>query len=468
MVVDPQIFISHSSKDQKVARTICTTLENRGLACWISFRNIKAGQNHQEQIVKAIHSAKIMVLVFTAQANNSNEIKKELALASQNNLVVIPVRVEDVIPSGAFAYELATRQWIDMFDDWENSIAHLVELIASSIDEHPPGDTASPLSGKVVKAEAAPATAPASFIQRPGPRWAMICGVVAVIVFASVAYEVLPLTQQSRSVPVTATTVAPTQSHPLAPAASSTPPQPEARPPQQPPSVQATLNTPTEPAAAPPQQIQSSTTAIPPPAAPVAKPQLSQSVKDQCRQSGPPWYPIISACNSWIALDPGNSEAIEKLNHAKYQQDCEQKIADDTQAIALKPDANLYFDRSQAYYCRGFFDQAVDDATKAIALEPQKIPNAYLLRCEIYVDRGLYDQAIVDCTRAIALGGNVETIVGTHVVAHVSRGSAYEKKGLRNQAISDYRAAIKLDNNYTHGLLVGQANLGLERLGAAP
>jgi formylglycine-generating enzyme required for sulfatase activity len=142
VVVDPQIFISYSSKDQKVARTICTTLENRGLACWVSFRNVKPGQNHQEQIVKAIHSAKIMVLVFTAQANNSNEIKKELALASQNNLVVIPVRIEDVIPSGAFAYELATRQWIDMFDDWENSIAQLVELIASTIDDHPSGDRA--------------------------------------------------------------------------------------------------------------------------------------------------------------------------------------------------------------------------------------------------------------------------------------------------------------------------------------
>jgi formylglycine-generating enzyme required for sulfatase activity len=138
--VDPQIFITYSSKDQKVARTICTALENRGLSCWISSRNIKPGQNFQEQIVKAIRAAKIMVLVFTTNANNSNEIKKELALASQNNLVVIPVRIEDVAPNEAFAYEFATRQWIDLFDDWENSIARLVEIIASTIDDHPSGD----------------------------------------------------------------------------------------------------------------------------------------------------------------------------------------------------------------------------------------------------------------------------------------------------------------------------------------
>jgi formylglycine-generating enzyme required for sulfatase activity len=140
VIVDPKIFITYSSKDQKVARTICTALENRGLACWISFRNVKPGQNYQEQIVKAIRAAKIMVLVFTANANNSNEIKKELALACQNNLVVIPVRIEDVTPNEAFAYEFATRQWIDLFDDWENSIGRLVELIAAVIDEDPSGD----------------------------------------------------------------------------------------------------------------------------------------------------------------------------------------------------------------------------------------------------------------------------------------------------------------------------------------
>ena len=139
VIVDPDIFITYSSKDQKVARIICTALENRGLTCWISSRDVKPGQNFQEQIVRSIRAAKIMVLVFTANANNSNEIKKELALASQNNLLVIPVRIEDVAPNEAFAYEFATRQWIDLFDDWETSVARLVELIAGAIDDHRSG-----------------------------------------------------------------------------------------------------------------------------------------------------------------------------------------------------------------------------------------------------------------------------------------------------------------------------------------
>jgi hypothetical protein len=148
--MDPKIFITYSSKDEKVSRTICTALETRGLTCWISSRNVKPGQNYQEQIVRAIRAAKIMVLVFTANANNSNEIKKELSLASKNNLIVIPVRIEDVTPNEAFAYEFATRQWIDLFDDWENSMVRLVEQIVAVLDEYPSSDQAKVEPGVAV------------------------------------------------------------------------------------------------------------------------------------------------------------------------------------------------------------------------------------------------------------------------------------------------------------------------------
>jgi hypothetical protein len=52
-----QVFLSYSSKDQKVAQTICAALENRGLNCWISSRDVGPGQNFQEAIVKAIRAA---------------------------------------------------------------------------------------------------------------------------------------------------------------------------------------------------------------------------------------------------------------------------------------------------------------------------------------------------------------------------------------------------------------------------
>jgi hypothetical protein len=58
-----------------------------------------------------------MLLVFTSNANNSDEIKKDVDLAGRHHVTVVPVRVEDVAPNDALAYEFATRQWIDLFTD---------------------------------------------------------------------------------------------------------------------------------------------------------------------------------------------------------------------------------------------------------------------------------------------------------------------------------------------------------------
>ena len=153
------IFISHSSKDHKVAMTICRGLEARGVSCWISSRDIAPGGNYQESIDTAIRAARAMILVFTGSANDSAEIKKELALASSYKIVVIPVRAEDIAPTGAFKYELITRQWIDLFDDWEQALERLVEQI---------NRIAAPGGGGGGPGAALPAPPPPQTTPRPG------------------------------------------------------------------------------------------------------------------------------------------------------------------------------------------------------------------------------------------------------------------------------------------------------------
>jgi hypothetical protein len=135
------IFVSFASKDVRVAMTLCGALENRGFTCWISARNIEPGENFQSAIVRALRQAKIMLLVFTANSNTSEEMTKELALASQNKMIVIPLRVEDVTPNDAFAYEFATRQWIDVFADWELAIEQLSRRIGQALLDRSAGRT---------------------------------------------------------------------------------------------------------------------------------------------------------------------------------------------------------------------------------------------------------------------------------------------------------------------------------------
>ena len=116
---------------------MCKALEQRGTECWISSRDVAPGENYQESIVRALRGARAMVLVFSDAANNSDEIKKELSLASRYHVPVVALRIADVEPSDAFAYELSTRQWIDAFDGWDRSI----ELLARRIGDLQAGET---------------------------------------------------------------------------------------------------------------------------------------------------------------------------------------------------------------------------------------------------------------------------------------------------------------------------------------
>jgi tetratricopeptide (TPR) repeat protein len=124
------VFVSFSSADADNALHLCSALESRGIQCWISCREVAPGENYQEAIVRAIKGARAMVLVFSEAANRSDEIKKELSLASRHRIPVIAARIENVEPTDAFAYELSTRQWIDAFKGWDKSIDVLAQRLA--------------------------------------------------------------------------------------------------------------------------------------------------------------------------------------------------------------------------------------------------------------------------------------------------------------------------------------------------
>ena len=137
------VFVSYATSDRKQALAVCKAIESRGTKCWISTRDVAPGENYQEAIVRSIRDARAMVLVFSEAANNSDEIKKELSLASRYRLPVLALRIEDVEPSDAFAYELSTRQWIDAFEGWEKSIDSLVGRIGQLSGVEPPASLAA-------------------------------------------------------------------------------------------------------------------------------------------------------------------------------------------------------------------------------------------------------------------------------------------------------------------------------------
>jgi hypothetical protein len=108
-----KVFISHSSQDAVLARQVCDALELRGIGCWIAPRDIQPGADWAAQIVEGIQGAVLMLLLFSAHANASPHLGREVERATHGRLPVLPVRIEPVLPSGSMAYFLGAAHWHD-------------------------------------------------------------------------------------------------------------------------------------------------------------------------------------------------------------------------------------------------------------------------------------------------------------------------------------------------------------------
>ncbi|MGA2572330.1 MAG: toll/interleukin-1 receptor domain-containing protein, partial [Terracidiphilus sp.] len=107
------VFISHSAKDKTTADAVCAMLESEGIRCWIAPRDVLPSMEWGEAIIDAIQECRIMVLVFTASANASPQIRREVERAVNHGVAILPLRVEDVLPAKALEYFIGNVHWLD-------------------------------------------------------------------------------------------------------------------------------------------------------------------------------------------------------------------------------------------------------------------------------------------------------------------------------------------------------------------
>ncbi|MBL8290822.1 MAG: toll/interleukin-1 receptor domain-containing protein [Bryobacterales bacterium] len=108
------VFISYSTRDSATAEAIVGALEKRGISCWIAQEDIPAAKGWPEQIVRAIQSSRVVLVVFSRNSDASEQVLREITLAAESRRPLLPVRIEDVKPEGGSAYFLADRQWFDL------------------------------------------------------------------------------------------------------------------------------------------------------------------------------------------------------------------------------------------------------------------------------------------------------------------------------------------------------------------
>ena len=124
-----EIFISYRRADEAWARLLHSKLKAEGVEAWYDAQ-VGAGQDWRIATAKALQASRIFVLLFSENAAQSGDIAKELAVAVFEKKLIIPVRLENIAPSGAFLYELASRNWINAFENTETKLAELAKGLA--------------------------------------------------------------------------------------------------------------------------------------------------------------------------------------------------------------------------------------------------------------------------------------------------------------------------------------------------
>ena len=154
------IFLSYRRADQALARELVAALEARGVGVWWD-QKIAAGVDWRDAIVENLMDSDMLVILFSEDCNQSKQLKKELALADDMDTDVIPVLIEDTKPKGHFLYELAARNWIQIFPNPETKINDLAERLTRLAEQSPNGLEGPPPTIQAEPVQAAPVeTAP--------------------------------------------------------------------------------------------------------------------------------------------------------------------------------------------------------------------------------------------------------------------------------------------------------------------
>jgi TIR domain-containing protein/tetratricopeptide repeat protein len=124
-------FISYAKADAKPAQEIADGLEARGFKCWIAPRDVRPGKSYGDEIIRGIESARCLILVLSAESNQSHFVAREVERAVSKTKPVFPIRIEEVVPAPSLEFFISSTQWIDAFSGrLDPHIDRLAQLVA--------------------------------------------------------------------------------------------------------------------------------------------------------------------------------------------------------------------------------------------------------------------------------------------------------------------------------------------------
>jgi TolB-like protein len=129
LVTGRDAFLSYASLDAEAAARLCDLLEKSAITVWMAPRDVPAGANYADAIVRAINACRTLLVILSAHSVGSAHVGKEIERASSKGRPIVAVRVDDTALTPALEYFLSESQWIDARTGIETALPKLIDGI---------------------------------------------------------------------------------------------------------------------------------------------------------------------------------------------------------------------------------------------------------------------------------------------------------------------------------------------------
>ena len=128
------------------------------------------GIPYGRQIIDAVQNARVVLLIFSGQANSSEHVSRELEVAANAKKTIVPFRIEAVMPSGDLEYYITRVHWLDaMTPPMETRLSELVAVVQHLLEggAAAPATTATPATPATPPMPHAQSAVPAASLDAP-------------------------------------------------------------------------------------------------------------------------------------------------------------------------------------------------------------------------------------------------------------------------------------------------------------
>jgi hypothetical protein len=173
-----RVFVSYSREDSETIDRLVKQLENAGHQVWLDRGDILTGDQWRARIVAAVDSSDVALIILSQNSVNSDNVRREVDLATEANIPILPVVIEPVEIPPALRYQLVGLQRLDISTE---GIQPLLAALEANIARTAPYEGRPKRSWDNPQAESPTrASEPESRAERKrvDPRWLIGCGLI--------------------------------------------------------------------------------------------------------------------------------------------------------------------------------------------------------------------------------------------------------------------------------------------------